>query len=103
MVIGEAYNAGESLKVLKRAYNIKMSTIVNHLYKYLQDGHALRMSKEFPELLNLASDRRQSVFKAFDEFGTDRLKPVFEGIHENVDYETLRLLRLIYLIEHQKK
>jgi len=103
MVIGEAYNAGESLKALKRAYNIRTSTILNHLYKYLQDGHSLRKSKEFLELLNLASDGRQSVFKAFDEFGTDRLKPVFEGLNENVDYETLRLLRLIYLIEHQKE
>jgi hypothetical protein len=34
---------------------------------------------------------------AFDEFGPERLKPVFEKLEGRVNYDELKILRLMYL------
>lgn len=99
ILVGESFNAGESLKDLQKKYNVQIGTILTHLYTYLQHGHSLSRSQELPELSKVTSDVRESVFKAFDTLGTERLRPVFDAMEGQVDFEDLHLLRLVYLIE----
>jgi len=39
------------------------------------------------------------VFKAFDQVGSDMLKPVHEKLNGAVNYDELKILRLCYLCE----
>ena len=37
--------------------------------------------------------------KAMDEVGTEKLKPIFEACNEEIDYGTIRVARILYLLE----
>jgi len=43
---------------------------------------------------------QQLAFEGFSENGTKYLKPVFEKLNGVMDYDELKILRLIYLSEH---
>lgn len=96
--IGEAYAAGKSLTDIMRDFTIKQGTVLEHLYKYLREGHTLR-SDALLQLTALAVDERMAVLAAFDRLGTEFLRPVFEALNSKVDYEELKILRLCYLCE----
>jgi len=97
VVIGELYNKGKTLDDIKGEFNIKLKTVVGHLFKYISQGNSLRKSNDFLELLNLSNDEENQIKTAFDEHGTDYLKPVFDSLKEQVSYDTLHLFRLHYL------
>jgi ATP-dependent DNA helicase RecQ len=103
IVIGEEYNTGKSLSELQEELKIKLSTILNHLHKYISEGYSLRRSDEFLALSTLSCDRQIAVLRTFDRFGSERLKPISEALAEQVSYDELHLLRLYYLIENQEK
>ena len=46
IVVGEAYNAGASAQELMEQLGVQQGTILNHLSKYILEGHSLR-SDEF--------------------------------------------------------
>jgi len=103
IVIGEKYNAGRTLTELREDFNVKLNTILNHLCKYSVEGYSLRCSNEFLGLSVLSSEKQITVLKAFDQFGTERLKPIFDALNEQVSYDDLHLLRLYYLVENQEE
>lgn len=103
ILIGEDYNSGKSIKELITDFAIKPNTIVNHLYTYIIEGYSLRSSDEFLTLSALSSEQRGVVFNTFDMLGTERLRPVFEALNEQVSYDELHLLRLYSLVEKQEK
>jgi ATP-dependent DNA helicase RecQ len=94
--VGEAYNAGASVQDLAEQFNVQQGTILNHLSKYLLDGHSLR-SDEFLPSTNLPDDLCQKVMEAFKSLGTEYLKPVYEDLEGAVSYDDLKTLRLSYL------
>lgn len=47
-------------------------------------------------------EQQRSVFAAFDELGTQYLKPVFEHLNGALQYDELKLLRLSYLSMRQE-
>jgi ATP-dependent DNA helicase RecQ len=102
MLVGEAYQAGESIAALMQRYAVTLGTILDHLARFQAAGRKLRRGED---LLALAAavplDLREQAARAFDALGTLALKPVFEQLGGRVDYETLKILRLYYLAEEE--
>ena len=98
--VGEAYNAGESIASLMKNYGISQGTIIDHLARYLMAGNALRRGSDLSKLVTLPQAEQELAYAAFAELGTALLKPVSERLEGQVDYETLKSLRLLYLVDH---
>ena len=98
--IGEAYNAGESIASLMKHYGISQGTIVDYLVRYLAAGNALRHGSDLFTLVSIPQAEQARAFTAFTELGTALLKPVYERLDGRVDYDTLKVLRLLFLVEH---
>jgi hypothetical protein len=49
----------------------------------------------------VTSDQKLASFSAFDEIGPDLLKPIFDALNGSVNYDELRILRLLYLIDRK--
>ena len=99
-MIGEAFNSGESIQNLMKQYQVQRGTIVNHLVKFVAAGNALQNSSALSSLTSVPSDKRQIVMQAFDELGTDFLRPVFDQLGGTINYDELKVLRLLYLCSH---
>jgi ATP-dependent DNA helicase RecQ len=90
------YNNGRSLPELCQQYNVKRSTIINHLWKAVVAGETLRESNLL-EQSTLSPEQQQQALAAFAEHGTEYLRPVYLALNETVDYEELHLLRLHFV------
>jgi ATP-dependent DNA helicase RecQ len=101
VAVGEAYNAGESVQDLMKRYDVTADTILNHLARFIQAGNPLRSAEDLIALSNLLPDQQLAVFKAFDQTGSDMLKPVYDKFNGTVNYDELRILRLCYLCEER--
>jgi len=101
IVVGEEFNSGKSVAELMQDYNVRLNTILNHLYKYFSEGYSLRHSLEYLSFSELALDQQSAVLEEFDRLGTERLKPVLDALDEPVSYDELHLLRLYYLTGNQ--
>jgi ATP-dependent DNA helicase RecQ len=97
VAVGAAYNAGESLAGLMKRFAVSADTIVNHLLRYVMAGNLLRSAEDLIAISKLSPDQQQQVCAAFEELGSDKMKPVFERLGGSVNYEELKLLRLCYL------
>jgi ATP-dependent DNA helicase RecQ len=95
--VGEAYQGGESIAVLMERYQVTLGTVLDNLVRYLESGRPLRCGDDLLELAPNSPSEQEAVFRAFDEVGTTALKPVFERVEGRVDYNALKLLRLIYM------
>ncbi len=95
-VVGEAFKNGQTLPELVAEYQIKESTAIGYLVKYLQAGgdYPLAMVET---LCTLPEVIQQVVFDAFDVEGSERLGPIFQALNSEVSYEDLHRLRLIYV------
>jgi ATP-dependent DNA helicase RecQ len=101
ILVGEAYNAGQTVAGIAEAYKIQHSTVLNHLSKYLLEGLPLR-SDEFLTMPSLPAGQQQQVLETFDRLGAERLKPIFDALDGAVDYDDLKILRLVYLCNCHK-
>jgi len=98
--IGELYNSGLSIGEISEKEKIQERTIMEHLFRNIQDGVPVR--KDLLEPM-LPSDREQieKVMDAFERTGADKLKPVFDELKGMVDYDTINLCRLYYLSSNE--
>ena len=103
LLVGEAYNSGRTLEELMAEYNVKQSTILNHLFKYIQEGHSLQRTEELRELSSLSEQEKDAVTQAFDMLGVERLRPVFDALNERVSYDELQILRIAQLTRHDEE
>jgi len=95
--VGEAYNAGETIEELTAMYAVTPGTILDHLARFGLDGNPLRAGEDLLALSRLRPEMQQSVLMAFGELGAERLKPVFERMNGTVNYDELKVMRLVYL------
>ncbi len=102
ITIGEEFNSGKSIGQLMGEYNVKRSTLVNHLYKYTRDGNPLRHDDGFASQSDLPADVQQKILEEFERWGTEQLKPVFDAFQGQISYDELHLLRLQYLASSSK-
>lgn len=96
-LIGEAYNAGMSVKDLLERYQVTVGTVIDHLTRYALAGNRLRSGEDFQSLTSTSPDDQQAAFAAFEEFGAAYIKPAFDKLGGRVGYDDLKILRLCYL------
>ena len=98
--VGERFRTGESLNQLMQAYGVKRQTLISHLERYMQSGEVLPVER-FRAESRLSSETQDQVLAAFDELGTDFLRPVFDAFDKSIGYDELHLLRIIYRLQTQ--
>jgi ATP-dependent DNA helicase RecQ len=103
ILVGEAYNAGQSVPDLMSTWSVKVATILDHLLKYAGEGNPLRDGNELLELVKLPEAQQQAVLRAFDQLGAEALRPVFDQFNGEVSYDDLKVLRLHYVTKAFKK
>ena len=97
IVIGEAFNSGEPIQGLAERFSVSTATIINHLLKYSLDGNILSNTEELQSLVTSTPLMQKAVFEAFAEVGTEYLKPAFDRLNGTVNYDELKILRLLYI------
>jgi len=102
IIVGEIYNEGASIHEITAKFGIKPDTVLNHLVKYLEEGHTLR-SEGLLEGSTLTSDQQTAVIQTIDKLGTGYLRPIFEAMKETISYTEIKILHLYYLTTHTKK
>jgi ATP-dependent DNA helicase RecQ len=103
LLIGEAFNAGDTVQTLMERHQVTRGTIIEHLTQYVMTGHQLRDGSDLQSLSTVGSDQQQAAFAAFDELGPALLKPIFDKLNGELNYDDLRILRMLYLISKQGK
>jgi ATP-dependent DNA helicase RecQ len=98
-LVGEAFNAGEGIESLRERYQVSLGTIVDHLTRYAAAGNKLRNSDEFQVYTSTSKEKQEAAFAAFNELGADFLKPVFDKLNGALNYDQLKILRIIYLCQ----
>jgi ATP-dependent DNA helicase RecQ len=96
IVVSEAFNDGDSIEIIMRRFGIKLTTVLDHFWKYLQTGQPLR-SGEILSFSSVSPDQNERILDAFDRLGTDYLKPVYDAFDGKFDYDDLKILRVYYL------
>jgi len=99
--VGNAYNSGQSIEQIMLQYNIKLGTVIDHLYTYMIEGQILRTEGLLTHP-GVTADIRRAVLKQFEEIGYERLRPVFEALNQSINYEILKLIRLWSINEKLK-
>lgn len=97
VVVGEAFNAGQSISDLMQQYGVQRGTILDHLALFAHEGNHLRQCDEFLSLLKIPDDQQEAALQAFEQLGTKFLKPVFDQLGGTVTYDNLKILRLHFL------
>lgn len=98
LMVGEAFNSGETVAALMERYNVTAGTILEHLTRYLAAGNQLRAGEDLQSLTSVSPEQQEAVFAAFEELGTAYLKPVFDKLNGALNYDDLKILRLLYLV-----
>lgn len=101
VVVSEAYNSGETLQSLMERYHVTAGTILDHLTRYLSAGNTLRNGEDLHGLTSATPEQQQAAFAAFDELSTTFLKPVYDKLNGTLNYDQLKILRMLYLISQQ--
>ena len=92
----ELFNEGRSLDEIAREFTIKRSTVIDHLWKAVLSGKEMR-SDNLLVYCDIDARLQQQALDAFDELGTDFLRPVYDVLEERVSYDDLHLIRLHYV------
>ena len=101
-IVGEAYNAGDSVESLMERYHVTAGTILDHLTRYLTAGNSLRNGDDLHRLTSATPEQKLATFEAFDELSPTFLKPVYEKLNGDINYDELKILRMLYLVSHQE-
>ena len=97
LLIGELYNGGETVQSLTERYQVTNQTILDHLARFIMAGNLLRNGSDLESMLSISGELKQAALSAFDEVGTAMLKPIFDKMNGVLNYEDLKVLRLMYL------
>ena len=101
-LVAEAYDSGETIQGLMERYRVTQGTILGHLTRYLSAGNTLRKGEDLQELTSVAPEQKQAILAAFDELSPTFLKPVYEKLNGELNYDELKILRMLYLISRQE-
>jgi len=101
-IVGEAYNAGDTVQSLMKRYQVSAGTIIDHLMRYVSAGNSLRNGDDLQSLTSATAEQKQAAFTAFDELSPTFLKPVYDRLNGTQNYEELKILRILYMVSRQK-
>ena len=100
-LVGEAYNAGETVENLMVRYRVTAGTILGHLTRYLSAGNTLRNGEDLQAMTSATPEQQRAAFAAFNELSPAFLKPVYDKLNGELNYDELKILRMLYLISQQ--
>lgn len=86
----DLFKSNKTLKEMATIRGVKISQIISHLEKALEDGEKLDWSR-----LNLPEQRLMNITQAFKQSGGFLLAPARALLGEEYDYDEIRLARLI--------
>jgi len=94
--VGELFNSGVSIREIAEKDEIQQRTVIDNLFRYIQDGGVVRKDLLAPLI---PSDEKylSAIIDAFEKAGSEKLKPVFEELNGKVEYDTINICRLYYL------
>ncbi len=101
-LIGKEYQSGKSIEHLAEQYGVKTATILSHLRKYLDEGNTIDPSGIL-KASGLSKRKRNMVLASIKKAGPEFLKPVYEDLNKEVDYNELRIIQLAYMAGMKKK
>ncbi|MCB0020257.1 MAG: HRDC domain-containing protein, partial [Anaerolineales bacterium] len=93
----EHFRAGMGPDEIRALYDVKLGTVVEHLWQALQEGEALP-GRALSHLSELSPAQQETILALFAEMGSERLRPVYLALNSQVPYEELHLLRLHYAL-----
>lgn len=95
---------GRSIHDMAVARNLTDTTIWTHIERLVDDGEVSAEDIKHLEPTDIDwGDARLVLFAAMDKYGTEKLKPVYEGAGEKYDYVLVRLARMQYQLEGRGK
>ncbi|MEE4365228.1 MAG: DNA helicase RecQ [Desulfotignum sp.] len=98
--VGQLYHEGMSVTDIADRFHVKTTTIISHLFRYFQEGNPIA-SGQVIDVCSLPDDQQKKVLKTFESTGYQFLKPVFDALDQQINYNELHILRLYYLYIHQ--
>jgi ATP-dependent DNA helicase RecQ len=96
--VGEAFAEGQSVEALMQLYGVKQRTILGHLSKFVEAGNTLPID-QVRAASSLSVEVQTAVLQKFAELDTDYLRPLFDAFNEEIEYDELHLMRLVYWLE----
>ena len=100
-IVAEEFNNGTTIQELMERYGVVANTILDHLNRYVLAGNTLQNSNDLQSLTSATPDQQQAAFAAFDDLSTTYLRPVFDKLNGELNFDELKILRLLYLISYQ--
>ncbi|HLA06723.1 MAG TPA: RQC domain-containing protein, partial [Anaerolineales bacterium] len=97
-MVAEAFNEGATIQTLMERHQVTKGTILEHLTKYILAGNPLRKGEDLKSQTSATPEQQQAAFAAFDELGPTYLKPVFDKLNGTLNYDELKVLRMLYLV-----
>jgi len=97
-MIAEAFNEGTTIQTLMERHQVTRGTILEHLTKYILAGNKLRNGADLQALTSATTDQQQAAFAAFAELSPTYLKPVFDKLNGTLNFDELKILRMLYLV-----
>jgi ATP-dependent DNA helicase RecQ len=98
VLVAEAYNSGETIQSLMERYGVTAGTVLEHLSRYLAMGNPIRTGEDLQRLTSVTPEQQRAAFDAFHDLSPTFLKPVYDKLNGTLNYDDLRVLRLMYLI-----
>jgi ATP-dependent DNA helicase RecQ len=96
--VGERFAVGQGLDEIAEAFLVKRQTVVANLVKYAEAGHPVDGAR-LQSQSTLPPDQQGAVLAAFASLGDQYLRPIFDALNQQVDYDELHLLRLVYRLQ----
>jgi len=101
VLVSEAYNRGETVQSLMERYRVTEATILGHLTRFLLAGNTLRNGEDLGELTSTTPEQQQAAFAAFDELSPAFLKPVYDRLNGELNYDELKILQILYMVSQR--
>ncbi len=98
--VAKLFSEHNCLNQLQSELNLKLTTLLSHLYKYQTEVSHLPASDAFIRQSRIPPELQNQVLSAIEIHGIDRLRPLFDEMQEQVPYDELNLLRLHYMVHN---
>jgi DNA-binding MarR family transcriptional regulator len=97
-----ALTPGVTVETLAKSRNLAISTVVGHLEYLSEDGKLTAAALEsliesYPD----AKEAKKDIYAAIKKHGVEKLKPLYEATDGVYEYMLIRLIRLLFALEHQ--
>ncbi len=96
IAVSESFNEGVSIDELSKEYNVKPQTIISHIERFAREGNKIRI-EGLNERLSLSKDKQQEILDTYKKEGILSLSTINEKFNNEISYEDLRILRIIFI------